>query len=438
MRRLIARRDALVRHGLVLGAAAIAFACSKDQAPVSTSSSSYLFVWAGDSAAKASDFLAVINADTASPEYGTVVTTLPTGEIGTNPHHTEAEMPADGHLLANGFGAGRTYLFDLTTPTSPKLLTSFGDRNGFSHPHTFVRLTNGHVLATFQYTADSSAAAPEHHHDGSKASADTGKAKSTPHRTGGLVEMDERGTVIRAASAMDTHISDTQLFPYSVLELAAADRAVSTTTDMDDKNLKATSEWVQFWRLSDLTLLKSIALPPGPRGDEHRLTGEPHLLADGKSVYIHTFMCGLYLVNGAQSETPTATFVWGFKGKYCGVPILTGHYWIQTVPEGPEVVVLDVADPAHPKQVSSISVSKDETPHWLAMDPSGRRLVLNSGGSKANRLFVLNFDPSSGALSIDRRFRDKNDSTPGIAFSGRNWPHGWTGVAYPHGAVFSR
>ena len=31
-------------------------------------------------------------------------------------------------------------------------------------------------------------------------------------------------------------------------------------------NAKATSEWVQFWRLSDLTLLKSIALKPGTRG----------------------------------------------------------------------------------------------------------------------------------------------------------------------------
>jgi len=30
--------------------------------------------------------------------------------------------------------------------------------------------------------------------------------------------------------------------------------------------------------LSDLTLLRSIALPPGPRGDEHQFSGEPRLL----------------------------------------------------------------------------------------------------------------------------------------------------------------
>ncbi len=61
--------------------------------------------------------------------------------------------------------------------------------------------------------------------------------------------------------------------------------------------------------MSDLTLLKSIALQPGPRGDEHRFTGEPFLLADGKSVYIHTFNCGLYLVRNIESDTPTASFV---------------------------------------------------------------------------------------------------------------------------------
>ena len=62
-------------------------------------------------------------------------------------------MPANGHLLANGFRAGRTWLFDLTQAREPKILTSFGDLAGYSHPHTYVRLRNGNVLTTFQYRA---------------------------------------------------------------------------------------------------------------------------------------------------------------------------------------------------------------------------------------------------------------------------------------------
>lgn len=77
--------------------------------------------------------------------------------------------------------------------------------------------------------------------------------------------MSERGEVIRSASALDPAIAYPYIYPYHVLPLPAIDRAISSTTDMNDGNKPATSEWVQLWRLSDLTLLKSFALPPGPR-----------------------------------------------------------------------------------------------------------------------------------------------------------------------------
>ena len=251
-----------------------------------TPSASYLFVWAGDAEHKASDFLGVVDADPASPRYGTIVSSLPTGMAGSHPHHTELEMPAGGHLLANGFSAGRTWLFDLTQPLNPRLLTTFGDLAGYSHPHTYIRLDSGNVLATFQYlsAAEPSAAdAPTPSHDTLH-----GPARVAERLTGGLVELDERGTVIRSGAAHDDGVPNQSIYPYSVLPLPAIDRAISTTTDMDDANTKATSEWLQVWRLSGLTLLRSVALRPGPRGNEHQFTGEPKLLADGKSVYVHT------------------------------------------------------------------------------------------------------------------------------------------------------
>ena len=392
--------------------------------------SSYLFLWAGDSAQQASDFLAVVDANPSSAHYGSIVTSLATGVAGAHPHHTEAAMPADDHLLANGFHAGRTWLFDLTQPLHPQILASFGDVAGFSHPHTYVRLTNGNVLATFQYAADSAAPVQQAAH--------TGMAGGSMHTTGGLVEMDERGRTIRSASAHDPAISDTRIFPYSVLPLPAVDRAVSTTTDMDASDSAATSEWVQFWRLSDLKLLKSIALAPGPRGDENRFTGEPRLLPDGKSVYIHTFNCGLYLLREVDG-TPNTSLVHTFDGKDCGVPILAGHYWLQTVPDAHALVAMDVSDPARPREVSTITFGNDERPHWIALDPTGHRIVLNSaGGSKSNRLFIVNFDPSSGALTMDERFRDAGAGRPGVDLTGKTWPHGFTGRAAPHGTVFSR
>ncbi len=393
-------------------------------------SPSYLFLWAGDAEGKASDFLAVIDATASSAGYGTVVASIPTGVAGTHPHHTESEMPANGHLLANGFHAGRTWLFDLSQPLHPRILTSFGEVAGYSHPHTFVRLANGHVLATFQYRADSVGM----RHDGPPMA-----VNGAAHTTGGLVEMEERGHPVQSGAASDPTIPDQRIYPYSVLPIAALDRAVSTTTDMDTANTKATAEWVQLWRLSDLKLLRSLRLPPGPRGDEHRFTGEPRLLADGKSVYIHTFNCGLYLLRDIEGPNPTASFVMAFEGTNCGVPILTGHYWLQTVPDAHALIALDITDPEHPRRVSTLSIGDDEQPHWIAIDPTGRRVVLNSsGGGTGNRLYVIDFDPRDGRLAFDDRFRDAGGARPGISLTGRSWPHGFTGTAVPHGTVFSR
>ncbi|MDI1243364.1 MAG: selenium-binding protein SBP56-related protein, partial [bacterium] len=88
-------------------------------AQTSGSPSPYLFIWSGDSDGKDSDFLAVIDARPDSSTYGEVVATLPVGEKGTFPHHTEYEFPQNSMLLVNGWGAGRTYVIDLRNPTKP-------------------------------------------------------------------------------------------------------------------------------------------------------------------------------------------------------------------------------------------------------------------------------------------------------------------------------
>ena len=77
----------------------------------------YLFAWAGDPAGKGTDFLAVIDADPASPTYGRLVTTVATDQP-RKLHHTEYVMPAGGMLFANDHNAGRSFLFDLRDPCS--------------------------------------------------------------------------------------------------------------------------------------------------------------------------------------------------------------------------------------------------------------------------------------------------------------------------------
>jgi hypothetical protein len=203
-------------------------------------SNSYLFVWAGDDAKTSSDFLAVLDADPRSPHYGQVVASVAVPGPSGTPHHTELEMPKGGFLLANAFESGRTMLFDLRQPLHPSLVTSFGDLDGYMHPHTYVRLPNGHVLATFQY------------HGGHEAKSDGG----------GLVELDERGHFVRSSSAMDSAAKGELIRPYSLVVVPALDRIVSTNTSMHFKN-DGETRTVQVWRLSDLKLLRTLVLPPG-------------------------------------------------------------------------------------------------------------------------------------------------------------------------------
>lgn len=376
---------------------------------------SYLFVWSGDDAKKASDFLAVIDADPGSANYGHIVSSVAVpGPTGT-PHHTEQEMPPSGFLLANAFESGRSMLFDLRDPKTPALVTSFGDLDGYMHPHTYVRLANGHVLATFQY------------HGGHEPKSDGG----------GLVEFDERGHFVRSSSAMDPAAKDELIRPYSLVVVPALDRVVTTNSSMHFRK-ETKTRTVQVWCLSDLKLLQTIVLPPGPTGSEQMMPGEPRLLADDKTVLIHTFSCGLYQVDGLASGKLSARHLKTFEGEWCAVPLRIGHYWVQTLFSAHALAAYDISDPAHIREVSRVTLDDKQLPHWIASDPEGRRIVLNSGEYGEHRLFMFNFDPKTGALKLDERFRDPGSERAGVSMDGKSWPHGFQGNAYPHGTVFSR
>ena len=375
---------------------------------------SYLFIWAGDDTKAGSDFLAVLDATPASPHYGrTVASVTVPGPTGT-PHHTELEMPPGGFLWANAFGSGRSMLFDLREPLRPTLVTSFGDLDGYTHPHTYVRLPNGNVLATFQYRGA----------HGPKADG------------GGLVEVTPRGQLIRSSSAMDPGAAGELIRPYSLVVVPALDRVVTTNTAMHEED--GNGRTVQLWRLPDLKLLRTLALPPGPGGSEHLNPGELKLLPDGRTILVHTFSCGLYELNGLEDDQLSARHRRTFDGVECAVPLRIGRFWVQTLTTARALASFDVSDLSRIREVSRLTFDDKQKPHWISAAEDGRRIVLNSGEYGDHRLFIANFDLESGALALDTRFRDPDSDRPGVSMDGKSWPHGFRGDAYAHGAVFSR
>ncbi len=375
----------------------------------------YLFVWAQDRDKKDKDFLAVIDADPASPGYGKLLTSVATDQTSSRAHHTEYEMPASGMLFANDHDANRTMVFDLREPLKPRVAASFKSLGGFAMPHSFLRLPNGNVLASFQY--------PDDHGQ-----------MDMSGKSGGLVEIDNMGKMVRAVSNADPAYADEGLLPYSLAVLPKIDRVIVTNSPMGDDFLFSSNTY-QLFRLSDLKLLGTYRLDPGARMSGHISPEEARVGPDG-AVYIQTLSCGIQRVTNMDSATPKAALVHQFPGGFCGVPTIIGHYLVQSVPNIHGYIVLDIADGARPVEVSRLTISETYGAHWTGWDPITRRVVITSG-EPGDRTYLLKLDEKSGALTIDDKFRG-DDGKPGISFGSRVWPHGWTGDAKPHGAVFSR
>ncbi len=377
--------------------------------------SPYLYVWAGAEGEGDSDFLAVLDADPASPTYGQVLSTVPVGVRG-NAHHSEHSMPSGDSLFVNSFSAGESFVIDLSDPEAPSVASSFGAIGEYTYPHTFERLPGGNVLATFQTKGEGSEAA------------------------GGLLELTTAGGLVRAVDVADP--VDPELRAYSVTPIPRIDRAVSTTSDMWAVR---TGTSFQVWRLSDLDLLRTVRLEPGPGGYEHRDPAEVRLLSDSVTAMMTTFTCALYLLRDLEGETPSAELVnalpWSsYETDECGIPATWGDIWLQTYrhADGAWLVSFDVSDPTDPVELDRLAWDGAWWPHWISIEPGGQRVVVTSGeGETLYRVLMVRMNLETGALDFDPSFRDPGGSEPGVLFDRTAWPHGQAGAARPHGAVFS-
>jgi hypothetical protein len=375
----------------------------------------YLYVWARDRGKEQTDFFSVFDVDPGSETYGHLLSTVPMG-IAANAHHSEHFMPEGDLLFMNGFMTGNSFVVNVADPLAPAIESHFTNAGPFTYPHSFERIPGGNVLSTFQNIGEPESGA------------------------GGLVELDPLGQFVRGTDAVDP--VDPDLRPYSLAPIPELDRVVTTTGDMW---MKLEGKSVQIWRLSDLTLLKTILLPPGPKGDEHLDVAEARLLDDGKTVVVTTFHCGMYVLTGVDSDDPAIEFVHSFPfesydaGDGCGVPWRYGDFWIQTVEKSSSLHVLDISDPHHPVEVSTLFVGKGEDPHWISGELGGNRIALTGSGEWLDgRVILLQLDQDNGKLSVIEDFRSPGADRPGADMNRESWPHGDNGPAVPHGTVFSR
>jgi hypothetical protein len=376
----------------------------------------YLFAWAYDvdTVEQASDFLAVIDADSSSPTYATVVATLPIGMAGGMPHHTEQMMPPHGWpLFANAFQAGRSFLLDLNDPLNPRLAGEVDVTPGYRMPHSFYRLSDGRVLATLQFGDD-----------------------TTPGRPGGLALFSHEGKLLRTASSRDPAFAGASIRTYSGDISERMDRVITTSSPMDDER---TADVMQLWRLSDLALLRTLAVPEAPADTMWRYPFEVRFIRGGAEAFMNTYYCAFYHLSGLDGEAPRIERVLALDfpaNTGCGVPLVIGHWWIMPVEAAHQILVLDISDPRHPRQTHALVTDSTFWPHWSSRDPGSNRLVFPTEAHEDARILIARFDSTSGRLAWDESFRDPASGRLGVSFKREAWPHGANGPAAPHGVVF--
>jgi hypothetical protein len=409
-------------------------ACATDQPQRPTPEASpYLLVFAGDSDEKEEDFFAVFNLRPGSETTGQVVATVPIGLHGSMPHHTEYELPPAGELLfANAHHHEATLLVDITSPLNPVVEHTIQPPRPFRFGHDFARLPNGNLILGYLRSEGPS---PKLGDD------------LLPGGHGGIAEYSSRGEHIRSASA-GVEGYEEPIRTYAIVPMLDIDRIVTTSAPMLEDHV---ADVVQIWRYSDLTLLHTIQVPAGrtvagvPMPGAARFPFGPRRLADG-SIFLNSYACGFYRLSEIASESPALSNVYtlqvpepadpnGIRGA-CGIPVIIGRYWIMPVGRAQTIVVLDISDPLKPREMSRLNTPADFNPHWLAKDPRSDRLVVGAELGGEQGMFILNFDSSTGRLQFDPAIRSLAGEAGYIDLETQNWPHGPSGPAWGHAALF--
>src|SRR5262249_48330213 len=114
----------------------------------------FLFIWAGDQARTNPDFLAVVDFDEGSPDYGKVITSVPLpgpGAAGNEPHHVG--LSRDGRVLACGGllsvlrAQKEIFFFDVSNPRAPRFISA-ADPPQSAITDEFYAIPNGGFLVT--------------------------------------------------------------------------------------------------------------------------------------------------------------------------------------------------------------------------------------------------------------------------------------------------
>ncbi len=382
----------------------------------------FLYIWAGDQARKSPDFLAVVDFDEDSDDYGKVVNIVPVsapGNVGNEPHH--CNLSADKNILACGGllsllkGQGGIFFFDVSAAHRPRFLFSTSAPLS-SITDDFLPLREGGFLVTQMGSAE--------------------------------------GGVPGRVAEFDRHLQLVREWPDNPPPAGFNPHGISARPDL---NLMVTTDFInpvttlnavpgdpevrgsiRVWDLERRTILRTIDIPTAlGTMDVRMIPGDPL----GRAFTAGMFDGLVYLIDTAAG---TASVVFDCEDivPHIEVPVRGGMTQILAMPQSGDRLIfasfqagqigmLDVGDPAHPVQTGIVNLGVDSGPHYIALTDDDKRLVVTDYFLNEDDFGKIHFEGDHKVhvvkvrkkkLELDERFQlDFNTAF----LSGPARPHGF-------------
>jgi selenium binding protein SBP56 len=386
----------------------------------------FLFVWAGDQTRMQPDFLAVINFDEKSNDYGKVITTVPLpepGASGNEPHHVG--LSRDGRVLACGGllsvlrGQREIFFFDVSNPRSPRLITS-ADPPLSAITDEFYPLPDGGFLVTMMGGAQG-------------------------HAPGRVAEFNQRMELVAehpvAAPLDGFNPHGISVRPEVNLMVTSDFICPSTTLHSMPGGLDLRGS-VRVWNFKERELIRTIKLsrpsghfrnlPPAGTIDVKLIPGDPKRRAYTAGMTDDA----LYLVD---TQRGSARVVFDFsriaEGGWPQLMRMTrdGNRLFVSMNLAGKVIMFDTTQPRRPRVLKALDLGSNSGPHYVALTSDEKRLVISDYFLNEDEFGKVHAEGdhkihvarvTSSGLSLDTRFEvDFN-----TAFA--------TGPARPHGVAF--
>jgi hypothetical protein len=382
-----------------------------------------LYVWAGDQARVAPDFLAVVDFDEDSPRYGKVIRTVPVpgqGSSGNEPHHchlsADKNTLACGGLLALLRGQNSIFFFDVSKARYPRFL--FSTTGTLSNiTDDFLPLKEGGFLVT-------------------QMGSHTG---GTPGR---VAEFDAR---LRLVGEWPVDPPEHDFNPHGISARPDLNLMVTSDFMMPASSLNVVPGdpllrgIIRVWDFRSRSIVRTIVIPSALGTMDVKLIPSDR---QGRAFTAGMFDGLVYLVDTANG---TAKVVFDCENivPHVEVPIRGGMTQLLAMPrsgdrlifasfQAGQVGMLDVSDPEHPVQTGIVNLGIDAGPHMIALTDDEERLVVSDYFLNEDDFGKVHFEGDhhvhvvkvfKNRLALDRRF----DVDFNTAFA--------TGPARPHGVA---